>query len=71
MDRPFDNVVKMGLSSLELSKNRVLGFDDLGFLYSLLSMAYKKKKDINFTKWSYKLENMFINNKYKAVLDTL
>lgn len=32
-----------------------MSFDDLGFLFSLLSIAYKKKKDITFTKWSYKL----------------
>jgi hypothetical protein len=55
MDKPFDNVIKMELNSLEISKNRVMSFDDLGFLFSLLSIAYKKKKDITFTKWSYKL----------------
>lgn len=61
----------MGLGSLELSRSRVISYGDIGFLYSLLSVAYKKKKDIGFTKWSSKLENQFVNNNYKSILQTL
>jgi hypothetical protein len=71
LDKPFDNVLKQGLTSLELSKNRVISYGDLGFLFGMLSVAYKKKKDIPFTKWSSKLEILYLNSKYKALLDTL
>ena len=55
MDRPFENVIKTGLSDIKLSKNQAMSCSDMGFLYSMLSMAYKKKKDIGFIKWSSKL----------------
>lgn len=71
LDKPFENVIKMGLTNLQLSKNRVIGYGDIGFLFSLLSIAYKKKKDIISTKWSSKLENQYVNNHYKEVLETL
>lgn len=71
LDKPFDNVLKQGLTSLELSKNRVISYSDLGFLFGMLSVAYKKKKDIPFTKWSSKLEILYLNNKYKLLLETL
>jgi len=48
-----------------------MSYSDLGFLYSLMAIAYKKKSEISFIKWSFKLENQFMNNKYKHILDTL
>lgn len=48
-----------------------MSYSDLGFLYSILAIAYKKKSDIKFVKWSFKLENQFMGNKYKHVLETL
>lgn len=56
---------------MELSKNRVISYSDLGFLFGMLSIAYKKKKDIPYTKWSSKLENLYLNSKYKVILETL
>jgi hypothetical protein len=55
MQIPFKNVIEMQLSDVELSKNEVMSYSDLGFLYSLLAIAYKKKSEITFIKWSSKL----------------
>lgn len=68
MDRPFDNVIKQGITSLEISKNKVMSYNDLGFLYSMVAIAYKKKIDIPNIKWSSKMENLYVNSKYKALL---
>lgn len=55
MDRPFENIIKIGLDGVKLNKNLAISYNDIGFLYSLLSIAYKKKSDIGFVKWSSKL----------------
>lgn len=71
MDDPFKNLIEMGFGNEQVSKNRAMSYNDLGFLYSMLTIAYKKKDKIKFVKWSNKLENQYLNNNYKTVLQTL
>jgi hypothetical protein len=33
----------MQFTNMDLNKNQVMGYNDLGFIYSLLTIAYKKK----------------------------
>lgn len=71
MDEPFKNLIEMGFGNELVSKNRAMSYTDLGFLYSLLTIAYKKKDKIKYVKWSNKLENQYLNNNYKTVMQTL
>ncbi len=71
MDDPFKNLIEMGFGNELVSKNRAMSYTDLGFIYSLLTIAYKKKDKIKYVKWSNKLENQYLNNNYKTVMQTL
>lgn len=71
MDDPFKNLLEMGFGNELVSKNRAMSYTDLGFIYSLLTIAYKKKDKIKYVKWSNKLENQYLNNNYKTVMQTL
>lgn len=71
MDEPFKNLIEMNFANEQVSKNRAMSYSDLGFIYSLLTIAYKKKDKIKYVKWSNKLENQYLNNNYKTVMQTL
>lgn len=48
-----------------------MSYNDIGFLYSLLTIAFKKKTEIKNVAWSFKLENLFLKNKYKKIFEIL
>lgn len=45
----------MNFGNEVVNKNKVMSYSDLGFFYSLLTIAHKKKDKIKYIKWSNKL----------------
>lgn len=53
-------------------QNKVISFDDMGFLYSLLLIAYQKREKMQEDiKWSGKIENFYLRKNYKKLLDII
>ena len=53
-------------------QNKLISFKDLGYLYSLISIAYHSRDHLSRDlKWSSKLENIYLRKNYRNLLETV
>ena len=65
----FRTILEYKFQDHQLLKNRALSFDDLGFLYSLVSLAYRPRHELlKEVSWSCGLEHLYLRRQYRALL---
>lgn len=68
----FKTLLDLKHENDRLIENRVLSFQDLGFLYSIIVLAYGSREEVaTDVSWSSKLENQYLRRNYKTLLNVL
>jgi hypothetical protein len=70
--RIFENLLNGGYSLKDIIENKILSLLDLGYLYSLLGLAYKDRSSLaTNVQWSSKIEINYLQNDYLKLFESI
>jgi len=68
----FDNLLNQNYNLSSILSNLVISYVDLGIIYSLVALAKKDRAFLKIkTAWSSKLEVLYLQNKFRELLDNI
>jgi hypothetical protein len=68
----FDNLLNQNYNLSSILSNLVISYVDLGIIYSLVALAKKDRAFLKIkTAWSFKLEVLYLQNKFRDLLDKI
>ena len=68
----FKTILEYKFGVQQIAKNRVLSHQDLGYLFSLISLAFRTREELlTEVSWSGELQQLYHRRQYKRILDKI